>query len=80
MKKKYKITNFFVLFVCLIFNFLHPCKISKQLEFQLFSQDESVISSAISSNGENLVISIKTFAGNCIMDWNLTWDSVAMQR
>lgn len=79
VKKIYKINNFLVLLICLTFEILYPCKISKQSNFQLFSQDEHVISSAISSNGENLIMSVKNSIGNCIMDWDLQRDSVNIQ-
>ncbi|MFA6535673.1 MAG: hypothetical protein WCS92_05455 [Candidatus Babeliales bacterium] len=75
MKKNYKVNKFFALLMCLFFNFLYPCKISRQLEFGLFSQNEHVVSSAISSSGENLVMSIKKFPGSFILSWNLQQDS-----
>ena len=65
--------------MCLFFNFLYPCKISKQLDFQLFTQDESISSNAISANGESLVMCIKTINSNSVMDWNLQRDSMTFQ-
>lgn len=76
VKKIYKINNFLVLLICLTCEILYPCKINKQLNFKLFSQDQYVISSAISSNGEKLMMSVKNSIGNCIVDWDLHCNSV----
>lgn len=76
MKIFYRINKFLVLLICFIFDFSYPCKISRQLEYKLFSPDESVVNSAISSDGGCLIMSIKKFPDSFVVAWGLQEDLI----